>query len=217
MKTVLIHNQAHKAAIDAARRSGVSHIFYTSLAFGGDFSPNSVAHVMQAHLLTERYLLELSKVAGDQPVSFTVIREGIYSESLPMYTGFPALQDLAVSKNEVFEVQIPHDGSGPGIAWAEINELGEASAKFISARLSAPSHERNDIVLLSGSKAWTLAETLRMLGQITGKDVRLKQVSIEEYVAQPVVQQNLGSHGPGNQVPKQWATVYEALRRESAL
>ena len=130
-----------------------------------------------------------------------------------MYTGFPSLQDLAVSKDEVFEVQIPHDGSGPGIAWAKINELGEASAKLISARLSAPSHERNDIVLLSGSKVWTLAETLRMLGQIIGKYVRLKQVSIEEYVAQPVVQQNLGSHGPGNQVPKQWATVYEALRR----
>ena len=45
--------QAHKTAIDAARRSGVSYIFYTSLAFGGDRTPTSIAHVMQAHLLTE--------------------------------------------------------------------------------------------------------------------------------------------------------------------
>ena len=168
---------------------------------------------MQAHLLTEQYLLELSKTPGTQLFSFTVIREGIYSESMPMYTGFPSLHDLTISKDKVFEVQIPHDGSGLGVAWATIDELGEASAKLISTRLSAPSPKRNDIVLLSGPKAWTLVETLEMLGRITGNDIRLRQVSIKEYAAQPVVQQNLGSHGPGDQVPKQWATVYEALRR----
>lgn len=169
---------------------------------------------MQAHLLTEAYLLKVSQAPGDRPFSFTVIREGIYSESLPMYTGFPSLHDLAVSKDQVFHVQIPHDGSGPGIAWACIDDLGEASAKLIGARISASSsHERNDMVLLTGPKAWTLAETLGMLGRITGNEIRLEQGSIEEYVAQPVVRQELGSHGPDDRVPMQWVTVFDALRR----
>jgi hypothetical protein len=64
-------------AIDAARRAGVKHIYYTSLAFG---SP-SKAGVMRAHLRTEAYLATLSDL------KVTVIREGLYNESWPLYLG----------------------------------------------------------------------------------------------------------------------------------
>ena len=59
---------------------------------------------------------------------FTAIREGIYSERFPTYTGFPDLQDLPE------ELKIPHDGSGPGIAFAKIDDLGEATAKLVIRR-----------------------------------------------------------------------------------
>ena len=50
-----------------------------------------------------------------------------------------------------------------------------------------------------------------------GKEIRLKQISEDEYVADSRVQAILGSLGPGN-VPKRWATSFDALRnRECAV
>ncbi|TVY45710.1 Quinone oxidoreductase, partial [Lachnellula occidentalis] len=48
---------AHIAAINAAVTAGVSHVYYTSLAFG----PHSNTGVMRAHLRTEKYLRELEE------------------------------------------------------------------------------------------------------------------------------------------------------------
>ena len=67
---------AHTAAIDAAKVAGIKRVVYTSLAFGGD----SQAAVMQAHLDTETYL----KASG---ITYTIVREGIYAESFPLYLG----------------------------------------------------------------------------------------------------------------------------------
>jgi uncharacterized protein YbjT (DUF2867 family) len=66
----------HTNAIDAAKRAGVQHVFYTSLAF----DPAGGAAVMRAHRDTEAYL----KASG---LTYTIIREGIYSESYPLYLG----------------------------------------------------------------------------------------------------------------------------------
>lgn len=68
---------SHKAAIDAAKRVGIKHVYYTSLMFAGD----SKAAVMQAHIATEKYLKESG-------LTYTIIREGIYSESYPLYFGY---------------------------------------------------------------------------------------------------------------------------------
>jgi hypothetical protein len=41
---------------------------------------------MQAHLRTEEWLRSITK--DDSKLTFTAIRQGIYSESYPMYTAF---------------------------------------------------------------------------------------------------------------------------------
>ena len=69
--------QHHKAAIDAAIDVGVKHVYYTSLAFASV----SVTTVMKAHLRTEAYL-------KSKDIAYTIIREGIYSESIGLYLGF---------------------------------------------------------------------------------------------------------------------------------
>jgi uncharacterized protein YbjT (DUF2867 family) len=66
----------HKNAIDAAKRAGVKHVYYTSLAF----DPAGASAVMRAHRDTEAYLKESG-------LTYTIIREGIYSESYPLYFG----------------------------------------------------------------------------------------------------------------------------------
>lgn len=196
----------HKAAIDVARNSGVKHVFYSSLAFAGAEGRQSKAHVMQAHLDTEAYLRQLT--ANDEGFSFTSIREGIYSESFMMYIGFPDLKDPPD------EVHVPHDGSGLGVAWAKRDELGEATARVVQRYVAKPGDEAYDnrIVLLSGPDAVSLQETARIFGQAAGgKDVKVRQVSAGEYTNLPNVKEMLASHGPSD-VPRQWATTFEAVR-----
>ena len=102
----------HTAAIDAAKRAGVKRVYYTSLAFAGD----SCAAVMQAHLDTERYLKESG-------LKYTILREGIYSESYPLYFGFWN------AKDGEDEVLVPY--SDGGIAWVCREDLGEGTAKIM--------------------------------------------------------------------------------------
>ncbi len=151
---------------------------------------------------------QLTQSSDKRPVTFTAIREGIYSESFLMYTGFPDLQ------NPPDEVKIPHDESGPGVAFAKIDDLGEATAKLVKEYLDAPGRFRykNQVMLLSGPRVWSLADAVKVLGKVKGKDIGVKEVGEEEYVGEPRVQELLGSHGP-REVPKQWATSFDAVKK----
>ncbi len=57
--------QVQLPAVDAARRAGVRHLLYSSLAYAGAAeSTTSRAVVMQAHLDTERHLRQLAAAAA---------------------------------------------------------------------------------------------------------------------------------------------------------
>ncbi|KAK3380445.1 hypothetical protein B0T24DRAFT_615422 [Lasiosphaeria ovina] len=196
-------------AIDAARCAGVTHVFYSSLAFAGGVKSNhSVAEVMQAHLATEAYLAKMA--AEDQSFTYTVIREGLYAESVPIYTAFFGPE----AEPAVSEILIPHDGTGPGVAWVERDELGEASAKLI-ASYAADSDKfkyTNDTVLLTGTKVWTLEDTVKALVEIAGHNIKIRQVSVDQYVELKQVQAVFGSR----EKAMTWATAWEAIRAGEA-
>ena len=59
---------------------------------------------------------------------------------------------------------------------------------------------------------WSLAETVKLLGNSKGKEIRLKKVSEEEYVAKPRIWDMLGSHESGEK-PKQWTTLFDAVKK----
>lgn len=163
-----------------------------------------MAHVMQAHLDTERYLEECRQKHAD--FAYTVIREGLYSESYPLYTAFfnPAQPRS--------EIKIPHDGSGPGVAWVKREELGEGTAELIHRFVKQPTQFtwRNQVVLLSGQKVLTLAETVEVLGEVANAPVHIKQVSDDEFATQPEVPPNFTYRGVD--LSKPWATAFEAFR-----
>lgn len=196
--------QVHKAAIDAARKSGVKHIFYSSLAFAGDGNLNTKAHVMLAHIDTEKYLAQLHD--QDPNFTYTIVRQGLYSESFPLYTAFFDL------KNPSNEICIPHDGSSPGLAWAKQDELGEATAKLTAQHAQDPAAfpYLNKTVLLSGPRAWSLNETADVFSHVLNKSIRVRQVPVDEYVKQPQVQTGL-TYGGGNWAPI-WATAFDGIR-----
>ncbi|KAM0256956.1 hypothetical protein ACHAQJ_004657 [Trichoderma viride] len=190
-------------AVDAARRAGVKHIFYSSLAFALPDKDTTLAEVMRAHLDTEAHLRKLAD--QDPGFSWTSIREGLYHESFPIYTGFLDLNDASTT-----EVRIPHDGSGPGISWAKRDELGEASANLIAQYVQDPTafSWKNKLVTLTGPREWSLADTVKFLSTVAGRDLQIRQVTVDEYATQSQVAAKFGS----NALAQTWATAWDAIR-----
>jgi len=178
-----IRVKSHKAAIDAAKRVGIKHIYYTSLAFAG----NSKAAVMQAHIDTEAYLKESG-------LTYTILREGIYSESFPLYLGF---WDPKEGKDDVL---IPY-GDGP-IAWVNRDDLGEGTAKIMVAN----SGFENQTILLSGAEAITLTSLAEKISNILpgNRSVTVRIVTEDEYVSHLTYKQ-------GEDLLRPWSSTYPAI------
>lgn len=104
--------ESHQRAVNAALECspGIEHIFYTSLAFGGDGLSASKAHVMQAHLKTEAWLKSL--VQSRPSVTFTAIREGIVSPDKP-WTGFTGRQYWEPRDVSACRARTPLAGQSP--------------------------------------------------------------------------------------------------------
>ncbi|KAL7929409.1 hypothetical protein V8C35DRAFT_315560 [Trichoderma chlorosporum] len=190
-------------ALDAAHRAGVKHVFYSSLAFALPDKSTTLAEVMGAHLDTEAHLRKLA--AQDPGFSWTAIREGLYHESFPIYTAFLDLKDASNT-----EIRIPHDGSGPGISWAKRDELGEASANLIAQRYQDPAgfSWNNKLVVLTGPREWSLADTVKLLSTVAGRQLTIHPVTVDEYTTQPQVAQKFGC----NSLSRTWATAWDAIR-----
>ncbi|KAJ5716739.1 hypothetical protein N7488_002385 [Penicillium malachiteum] len=201
--------ERHRTVIDNAIRSGVKYIFYGSLGFAGsEARKETVAHVMKAHLQTEAYLDQCHH--NNPEFAYTIIREGLYSESYPVYTAF------FDPSNPVDTIKIPHDGSGPGISWVKREELGEGTAELLRMFAVDPANfkYRQQTVLLSGTKALTLQETVEILAKIAKTPLKIRQVSDKEFAEQPFVSSNFIYHGVNYAEP--WATSFEAIRRGEA-
>ncbi|KAL9049372.1 MAG: hypothetical protein Q9162_007251 [Coniocarpon cinnabarinum] len=193
--------------IDAARRAGVRHVFYSSLGYAGEHGRQSKAVVMQAHLDTEAYLAKCAAESGGGAFSYTSIREGLYAESFPIYTGFFDMSDPNVT-----EVKVPHDGGPPGVAWVKRDELGEASARLIQRYAEKPEGFRynNEIALLTGSRTWTLRETVeQVLAKTAGRPLKLVPVSVGEYGSLP---RNRKVFGEDESVTRGWSTAFEGIK-----
>lgn len=157
---------------------------------------------MRAHLETEKYLADLPGY-----FTYTAIREGIYSESFPIYT---AWLDL---KHPRPEIAIPHDGSGPGVAWAKQDELGEATAKMVVSYAKNPQGfpYLDRVILLSGPKEWSLRDTVEALSCVTDHPIRIREISVEDYARLPEHALKHVYHGVD--LSREWATAWEGIRR----
>jgi uncharacterized protein YbjT (DUF2867 family) len=122
-----------------------------------------------------------------------------------MYTSFIDL------KNPTSTIKIPHSGSGRGIAWAKIDELGEASAKLVKEYHDAPTSNRyrNKIVVLTGPKDHSFEEMASILSRISGKKIIIEEVSPEQHSSNPAVVKVMGQD---QGTAAAWTTVFEAVK-----
>lgn len=176
----------HINAIQAAQKAGVEHIYYTSLAFGSE----SNAGVMRAHLRTEAFLKGLTNVKT------TILREGLYNESWPLYFGYYNLEN-----DERSEVITAGDGL---ISWTAIEDLGLATALV----LADPSQKYTGATFyLSGPRAHNLKDIALIVSKVKGREIRLKTVSRDEYV------EYYTRMGMERGSVEWWSTTYAALEQ----
>ncbi|KAE8365042.1 hypothetical protein BDV27DRAFT_171854 [Aspergillus caelatus] len=150
--------QQHASVIEAAKKAGVKHIWYTSLAFGG-FQDTSKAPVMQDHLLTERLLKESG-------LTYTSIREGAYAECFTVFLDWDPERSGTIT--------LPADGE---VAFTSRAELGEATA-----RIMIRGGYVNQIVLFTAGETITAREIVDILNETTGRQIKLDLVPREEYL-----------------------------------
>ncbi|THX61994.1 NAD(P)-binding protein [Aureobasidium pullulans] len=182
----------HFTAIDAARSAGVKHIYYSSLAFQNP----SKSRVMQAHIRTEAYLAKL------QDIKYTVMREGLYNESWPLYASYYHLKDDRRS-------EVPVGGDSP-ISWTAISDLGLASALVIVAPSSEYASKTFYLSTTQGAK--TISQVLEKVSEVRSKKITTKIVTREELEDYYV--QDLKHSEPA---AKWWAASYDALRDQECL
>lgn len=177
----------HIAAIDAAKTAGVKHIYYTSLAFGNP----SHSGVMRAHIRTEDYLSKL-----DSP-RYTIIREGLYNESWPLYLGY-----YDPKGDERSEILV---GGDCPISWTSIPDLGLANALVIAA--SSDEYAGKTFYLSAIKNPKTLAQIAQIVSDVKGKKISAKVVSRQEHEQFYIQEKNM----PEPAV-KWWSTTYDSLR-----
>lgn len=176
----------HINAINAAEAAGIQHIYYTSLAFGDV----SKAGVMQAHLRTEKYL------GGLKDMKVTVIREGLYNESWPLYLGFY----FGLKNEERDEVVIPGDGP---VSWTSIADLGLATALVVAD--ASTKYDRKTIYL-SQLRTVSLKQIAGFVSDVRGRQIALKIVSRDEYCRHYI------ENGRAKDNVEWWCSTYDALK-----
>ncbi|KAI6841102.1 hypothetical protein KC340_g7830 [Hortaea werneckii] len=147
----------HAALISAAKKAGVKHIWYTSLAFGGlGYQVRSAVQV--DHVQTEALLKE-------SDLTYTSIREGIYAEAFPVLLGWHP---------DTKELTLPADGE---IAFTFRAETGEATERM----MILGGHE-NQLVLLTAKETINARRIVDIINETTGRQVELDVISREEYL-----------------------------------
>lgn len=137
----------HKKAIDAAKKAGVKHVFYTGVTMN-DINSSPLKPLLEEHYLTEDYL----KASG---LSYTFLQNSLYAEVIPMFLG-----------ENVVETGVFFPAGDGKVAYALREDLGEATANI----LLSEGHE-NQTYHLTGSETISFAEVAAALSELSGKEV----------------------------------------------
>ncbi|KAL9063465.1 MAG: hypothetical protein Q9157_008231 [Trypethelium eluteriae] len=182
----------HRNVVEVAKKVGVGHVYYSSLAFGG-FKDTSIVDLQQAHLETEKLLKESG-------VTYTSVREGLYADAFPAYLSW-----YPTDPNQ--KLYLCADGP---ISYAGREELGEATAKL----MIKGGHD-NEIVLLTGPRAYTLSDVVGIVNEVTGRNVSIEFVDPVEYVNKSTELDKKEGKKPEG-FYKAWVSLLEGLKHGEA-
>jgi len=125
---------------------------------------------MRAHLRTEEFLHGLEA----EGMKFTILREGLYNESWPLYLGYYDVK----GRDDRSEIVLAGDGK---ISWTSIGDLGLRNA-LILADENEGKWEGKTIYLSKTVDPKTLKEIAGLVGRARGRELQVKIVGEQEYV-----------------------------------
>ncbi|NHA66535.1 NAD(P)H-binding protein [Phycicoccus flavus] len=146
----------HRAAIDAAVHVGVGRVLYTSHQAA---APDNPFRPGQDHAATEQLLAESG-------LPWTSLRNGFYAHSL---------QWLAGPWRETGVITVPGDGP---VSWTAREDEAEAAARILEA-----DGAYDGAVTLTAPRTWTFAELAAAASEATGRDIGLRLLDDDEWVA----------------------------------
>ena len=155
----------HRAAVAAAARAGVGHVFYTSAVNADD--PANPAPVAPDHRATEEAL-----AASGLP--WTALRNGIYTETLL----------LAVRPAVAAGVYASNGGDG-AISYVTRNDLAAATAAILAedplagSSIGTAAADPGRVLELTGPEAVTGADIAAVLTGLTGREIRFQPLPDE--------------------------------------
>lgn len=145
----------HRAAIAAAKQAGASHVVYTSMPKP---EPGSPVLFAPDHFGTEQEL----KASG---LGWTVLRNTWYAENL--FFGLPhALQSGAL-----------YTAAGEG----RIAHVSRDDCALVAATVLASGSTANVTLEVTGPQAYSTAETAQAASEITGRPIKVVQVTPEQF------------------------------------
>jgi NAD(P)H dehydrogenase (quinone) len=146
---------AHRAAIEAAKKAGAKHIVYTSHAA----ADTSVSYVAPEHALTEKIIRECG-------LKYTILRNFLYPENL--------LLSLPIA----LKVGAIHGATGDArTAWVTRRDCADAAA---GALRNAEDHE-NKTYDVTGPKAYSQADLAMIVSNVVGREIPYVNHSLSDF------------------------------------
>ncbi|MCP0886109.1 NmrA family NAD(P)-binding protein [Ligilactobacillus sp. WILCCON 0076] len=150
--------QQHKNAIDAAKKTGISHLTYTS--FLGADRPEYTQYVLDDHRFTEKYLT-------NSGLKFNIMRNNLYLDNY-----LTDLPKLAFMSNNIWRTT-----AGEGKAtFIPKDDSGDVAAALLYGKGS-----ENTAYDVTGAIAYSEREICDFVSKKSGVELKYQPVSVEEY------------------------------------
>ena len=146
-----------KRAVDAAKEAGVKHILYTSVSMQNS-EKSALKPLVGEHFDTEKHIL-------DSGLTYTFLRDNLYADVLPIFTGV-----------QVLETGINFPAGNGRVPFALRTEMAEAFANV----LSSPGHE-NKTYEISNVESYSYQDVANALSAHSGKTVAYNDVSAADF------------------------------------
>jgi NAD(P)H dehydrogenase (quinone) len=156
---VVKRDQQHKNVVKAAKEAGVKHILYTSFERKNETETSPIGFIANAHIATEKQI----KASG---MAYTIFRNNLYLDILPMFFG-----------EKVLETGVFLPAGETKSAFALRQDMAEATANVIIGN----GHE-NKVYAFSNTENVSVAEVVKSLSEVVGKEINYVSTPIEIYV-----------------------------------
>lgn len=142
----------HKNVVDAAKKTGVKHIVYTSAVWKDETEASTLASLVDSHKQTENHI----KASG---ITYTILKHNLYAEVIEMLIG---------DRNQLLKTKSIYLPTANGfVSFVPKDDYAEAEVNIL-LNLSA---FENKVLEFNGSEQITFSEIAKKLAEIVNEPI----------------------------------------------